>query len=532
MKALGSGPVLPLLLATVSLVSCTLAAGVYPTELDSVQLLFGLDNFDVTQESPHPPGYWLYVASARAVRALTPLSGTRSLELLAALATAATVGLTTQLGRRLGRAWLGLAAGAFVLTSPFTLFYGSMPSTYPFDALLAVILVFLSLDARPRSWHTFAAAALLGLGSGFRQTSLIVLGPLAFWAAVKSVRSWKAALGTVAAGAAGVLVWFVPMLVEQPGGWDRYRTYSKGYLHVLSGTSLFHGAPRHLVVRNVLEGLGYSFIAVALLLPLFAVGLLWTVVRRRSRAPLPREAVILLVLAVAGPGLFALLVHFGKAGYVNGYLPGLVLLLLLPCAFLPKRAMAVVSVVVVGACLFNLERWTLKDYILPPTSGNTAGLWFTQPQYGWPYPITLREIRKTDRETRQYGELRQRFDPAKDVLVYAGPNGGYRFRHGNLVLPEFTIHFVAPPIDAHTVLRRHVEHDYDSVIEVPPGGRAVWVLDVDPPEMAEQAAAGLLVAEEVAGRRVWVTQPGARLYGVTVEVRPDALQPRNQPRPP
>lgn len=516
---LAAGPLLPWLLAGISLLACIAAAATYPTEWDSVQLLFGLDHFDVTQESPHPPGYWLYVAAARVVRFITPLSGTRSLELLAAIATATTVGLTTHLGRRVGGTWLGLAAGAFVLTSPFTLFYGSMPSTYPFDALIAVALVLLALAARPRSWHAPVAAAVLGLGAGFRQTSLIVLAPLVAWAAARSVRSVGAAAGTAAAGAAGVLVWFVPMLVEQPGGWGRYRSYSRGYLHVLSSTSLFHGAPRHLVVRNVLEGLGYTFVAVAVLLPLFGFALLFVVARRRSGPRPSREAVLLLALSVAGPLSFALLVHFGKAGYVNGYLPGLVVLLLLPCVLLPKRALAVAGVVVAGACLFNIERWTFEDYLLPATSGETAHLWFTQPQYGWPYPVTWREIRRTDRDTRRYLALRRRFDPAKDVLVYVGSNGGYRFRHANLTLPEFVIHFVAPPVDAHTVLRRHVEHDYDSVIEVPPGGRAVWVLDGDPPEMAAQSATGLLHVETVAGRRVWVGEPGVHLYGISVEAR-------------
>lgn len=519
----------PWLLGGAALVMCTISAGAYPTEYDSVQLLFGLDHFDVTQESPHPPGYWLYVAAARAVRLVTPLSGTRSLQVLAALATAGTVGLTAHLGRRVGGTWLGLAAGAFVLTSPFTLFYGSMPATYPFDSLLAVALVLIALDARPRSWHGPAAAALLGLGAGLRQTSLIVLAPLALWAGVKSVRSLRMAAGTAAAGAAGILVWLVPMLAEQPGGWTRYRAYSKGYLHVLSSTSLFNGAPRHLVVRNVLEGLGYTFVAVAVLLPLFGVALLMMIIRRRSLSALPREAVLLLGLSVAGPALFALLVHFGKAGYVNGYLPGLALLLLLPCIFLPKRGLAVAGVIVIGACLFNLQRWTMEDYLLPATSGDTSGLWFTQPQYGWPYPITWWEIRQTDRETRQYLSLRRHFDPAKDVLVYVGSNGGYRFRHANLSLPEFTTHFVAPPVDAHTVIQRHVGHDYDGVIEVPPGGRAVWVLDVDPPEMAEQSARGLLKVEYLVGgggRRVWVAEPGARLYGVSVEVRPGAVRPR------
>lgn len=517
---------IPWALAGVSFVACTVFAGDYPTEWDSVQLVFGLDRFDVTQDSPHPPGYWLYVSAARVVRAATPLSGTRALQLLAALATAATVGLTTALGRRVGGPWLGMAAGAFLLTSPFVLFYGSIPSSYPFDALLAVSLVLLALAARPRSWHAPAAAALLGIGAGFRQTSLVVLGPLALWAAVKSVRSVPAAVTTVAAGSAGVLLWFVPMLAEQPGGWNSYRSYSSQYLeNALSRSSPFHGAPGDLVVRNVLEGSAYTFVAVATLLPLFAAGLAVVVARRRARSPLPREAIVLLVLAVVGPALFAIVVHFGKAGYVNGYLPGLVLLLLLPCTLLPRRVLAVTSVVLAGVCLLQVQRWTVASYVLPLSQRHQA-LWFTDPQYGWPYPLTWQEIKKTDRETGQNRALRRRFDPGQVVLVYVQENGGYRFRHANLTLPGFTAHYVTPPIDASRVLDRRTEPEFDGVIEVPPGGQAVWLLDLDPPEMAEQVALGLLHTEEVDGRLVWIADPGARVYGVSVEVSAGAVRAR------
>ena len=41
-----------------------------PTEWDSVQLTLGVDGFDVRLETPHAPGYWLYVAAGRVVRAL------------------------------------------------------------------------------------------------------------------------------------------------------------------------------------------------------------------------------------------------------------------------------------------------------------------------------------------------------------------------------------------------------------------------------------------------------------------------------
>jgi hypothetical protein len=52
------------------LVTRLLTAAHRPTEWDSVQLTLGVDGFDVHLETPHAPGYWLYVAAGRVVRAL------------------------------------------------------------------------------------------------------------------------------------------------------------------------------------------------------------------------------------------------------------------------------------------------------------------------------------------------------------------------------------------------------------------------------------------------------------------------------
>jgi hypothetical protein len=38
-----------------------------------------VDRFDVRLETPHAPGYWLYVAAGRVLRALGPLDATGSL---------------------------------------------------------------------------------------------------------------------------------------------------------------------------------------------------------------------------------------------------------------------------------------------------------------------------------------------------------------------------------------------------------------------------------------------------------------------
>ena len=115
--------------AAAALLTCQLVAARYPVEWDGAQLVLGLDRLDVTNDTPHPPGYWLYLVAGRLVRAATPLDGTASLTLVASLAAAATVGLTHALGRAVGGRVLGAVAAALVLSSPFVWFYGASVDT-------------------------------------------------------------------------------------------------------------------------------------------------------------------------------------------------------------------------------------------------------------------------------------------------------------------------------------------------------------------------------------------------------------------
>jgi hypothetical protein len=69
----------PWLLGAAALVTRLLTAAHRPTEWDSVQLTLGVDGFDVRLETSHVPGYWLYVAADRVLRALGPLDATGSL---------------------------------------------------------------------------------------------------------------------------------------------------------------------------------------------------------------------------------------------------------------------------------------------------------------------------------------------------------------------------------------------------------------------------------------------------------------------
>ncbi|MDQ3757779.1 MAG: hypothetical protein M3394_08010, partial [Actinomycetota bacterium] len=457
----------------------------YPTEWDSVQLTFGVDHFDVTGGSPHPPGYWLYVFLGRLVTWLTPLPADVALSALAAVAAGATVGLTYVIGRRFGGPWLGAAAGGFLLTSPYLLFYGATVSTYTFDAFVAAVLVLLAAQARPGSWHAWGAAAALGLGAGLRQTTLVVLGPLALYAAVVAVRSVRAGLAVAGAGALGIAVWFVPMIVEQPGGWTAYRAFGKEYLDpALQATSMLYGAPLTGVVSNLGQATGYTLAAVFVLLPVALLAVvLFRVHGRRDPSDVPSGRIaVLLGLTVGVSLLFVIVVHFGKAGYVLSYLPALALLLLWPATRLRRAALVAVSALLVLACAVDFQRFVSAAGILPDSLANQDSLWFTQHRHGAPYRLTRPQMQQVDRETAAYLELAEDFDPARHAFVYIFRDGGHRFRHAAYTMPQFLMHNVSAGTHTNSAFDKRMTYTSDHDVEVPMGGEAVYVLDVPFPE--------------------------------------------------
>lgn len=527
--------IVPWALFAVALAAYSVTAAGGPTEWDSVSLMFGVDRFDVTQASPHAPGYWLYLMAGRTIRAFTPLDTHDSLVLAAALAAAGTVALVYVLGRALAGRWLGLAAAAVMFTSPFLAFYGSTVGSYSFDALASVVLLLLAWRARPGTWHGIAAAGALGIAAGVRQSSIVLLGPLALVAAVRSVRSVRSAAAVAGAGLAGLLAWVIPMALEQPGGLGVVRDNSaRIWRESVTVSSAFYGAPAEGVRYNLGQATGYTLAAVALLLPIsaLAVGLVirGRVLRRRhemdaglepASAPPLRQRVgsapALLALAAVPPFLFVSLLHFGKAGYVLSFLPALVLLLLWPAARLPHRVRLAVSVGVVAVCLVQGQRFVQGDPGLLPDRLTEQGPWFTQSRFGAPYRLTTAAMADVVEDTDRYRALGQVFDPGGDVLVYVYLNGGHRFRHAMLTLPQFRVHQIQQGFHEYSGRNRRWRKERDHQIELAPGARAVLVVDEPRAEVLDLVARGIgRVVQLPTGPTVYVVPAGVTVYGVAL----------------
>ena len=210
---------------------------------DSINFALAVERFDVSGHRPHPPGYPVYVALAKAstaaFRALDP-SGDRDRTAAQGLAVWGVIAGTiapfvlVEFWLAVGFApILALAASAIAIASPLFWFTAARPLT-DVPGLVAAIAVqtmcirglrsFREQPAAtrcPREWLWAAGSA--GFIIGLRSQTLWLTAPLLCWCVgeLAARRRIGDALRMVAVGAAGVLVWAVPM-IWLTGGMDAY----------------------------------------------------------------------------------------------------------------------------------------------------------------------------------------------------------------------------------------------------------------------------------------------------------------------
>ena len=190
-------------------------------DIDSVNFALGVRDFDVARHQPHPPGYPVFIALAKASTGALRAAGVdaavpRGLAIWSALAGTAALPALFLLFRRLeGRTRLAWCATAIVAASPLFWFAALRPLSdmLGFAAVLWVLVLLLGPPA-PRS---LAGAALLaGLAMGIRSQTAVLTLP-ALLVAVARARNVRAAALASGALAIGVLAWAIPLVVVSGG---------------------------------------------------------------------------------------------------------------------------------------------------------------------------------------------------------------------------------------------------------------------------------------------------------------------------
>lgn len=278
------------------------------------------DYYNVAHHRPQPPGYPVYVALAWVLNLVTG-EPNRALVLESIGLSALAVASTTLLGRALfGRA-AGLLAGLLLL---FTVgFWGYGEVAYPYVGLAAESATLAWLAARViagRRWLVVPMGVALGVSAGIRWDGAVFAGPLWVWA-LASV-PWRARCLSVAAAAAVVLLWAVPM-VQLSGGPAMYLAAVSDYLRVWAPQSAYvPGAPDSgqatLAAYNLNFFVNYvrQMLGVGVLVVLYALGRRFgpgrLAVDGRSR---------FLLLWLLPPVVVYIFTHLGEPGYVLALAP-------------------------------------------------------------------------------------------------------------------------------------------------------------------------------------------------------------------
>ncbi len=239
-------------------------------DIDSINFALGVRDFDVARHQPHPPGYPVFVALAKASTAVLQTFGVRdpapaALALLSALAGTALIPLLFALFRGLGAqvhvAWWAMAVAVcsplmwFTALRPLSDMTGLAFATAvqvcllqalgarglgPADVARGLKTPGLQTEIAPPGAHDvgpgssdpgrsvrwlIAGAALCGLTAGIRVQTVMLTVPLFLAVLVwpRTGLSIRGRLLALVAVLAGVLVWAIPLLSAN-GGLEGYLT--------------------------------------------------------------------------------------------------------------------------------------------------------------------------------------------------------------------------------------------------------------------------------------------------------------------
>jgi len=186
---------------------------------DSVQFALGMSEYDVYLHQPHPPGYFLYVYTAKLINFFLH-DANASLVAMSVVASALAVGVIYNLGSALFDRQTGWWAALLAMTSPLFWFFGEVALSYSVSALFSslVALGAWRVFNRNERW-AYPLSVLLAVAAGFRQDLGLFLGPL--WLLALSRCKPRVMVSGVILAAITIALWFVPMLIAT-GGAARY----------------------------------------------------------------------------------------------------------------------------------------------------------------------------------------------------------------------------------------------------------------------------------------------------------------------
>jgi len=184
---------------------------------DSGNIALAVIDYNISEERPHLPGYYLYVQTIRIVNLITENTH-KSIIIMMAFFSALGTALFYLLSIKFFLRNISIILTLLVATNPLNWFYGSVTEVYSFDIAFSIFLILLLLNKKT-IWLT---PSLLAFGAGFRASSAIILFPLFIYFWYKYLKENKRIIPLMFAFILGLIVfiiWFIPFL-KDTGGYD------------------------------------------------------------------------------------------------------------------------------------------------------------------------------------------------------------------------------------------------------------------------------------------------------------------------
>ena len=290
-----------------------------PWDWDEALFMLGLRHYDVPLHHPHPPGFPLFIGTAKLLT-LAGFSDFQALQAISFVASVAIIPAMLFLGRELRlSSRTSLISGVFLAFFPNVWFFGGTAfSDVPSMTLVIVAMALLFRGCRSNSAF-LGGAIVLGIAAAYRPQNLVIGFAPAVIASLRGLpRHWIRPI-VAALIIAVIVVVSYGIAAQLSGGWTIYRDALRAHQKYITEVDSFRNPDRgpltHLLVDFFVRPYRVPLINTVVTF-LAAISVIASVAK--LRAP------ILASIAAFGPFcIFAWLVldHFSVSRFSIGYAP-------------------------------------------------------------------------------------------------------------------------------------------------------------------------------------------------------------------
>lgn len=355
------------LLVAASTIAVTLSRIIFrarsPWDWDEVLFALALDDFDVPNHHPHPPGFPLFVGVAK-IFVTAGLSHFHALQLENLIAGALLIPAMFLFCREL-RMKFGVALSAALLFAflPNVWFFGETA----FSDVPSVVLALLAcgfLLRGCRNGHAYlGGAVLLAVSAGFRPQNLLIgLLPavIATWHQLRARAFGRVALAIVAPAA--IVVASYAAAAQASGGWKIYREAVIAHQKYIRTVDSFR-SPTRPPLQNLVD----DFFVRPFRAPLINTGVAILAIISAGGALLRRRWPVLIAIGTFGPFAIAawlVLDHMSASRFSIGYAPLFALLpadgiAMIASRLRTERSPGVVQTLLTLGGIATMTAWTL-----------------------------------------------------------------------------------------------------------------------------------------------------------------------------